>query len=76
MAQHDWLFLADCMCLAVFALERVLVIHVSSLPCFRMSLLRVLMVLEPSGNSVFILCIEEVADLHDVTNHCNLTFRV
>jgi hypothetical protein len=68
--------LADCMGFAVFALERVLVIHVGTLPGLDMSLLRVLVVLEPSGNSLLVLGVKEVTDLLDITNHCNLTLNI
>ena len=68
--------LADTMSLAVFALQRVFVIHVSALPSLGMSLLPVLVVLEPSGNSVLVLGVEEFADLHDVTDHCGLRIRI
>jgi hypothetical protein len=63
--------LADCVGLAVFTLEGVLVVHMGTLPSLDMSLLRVLMVLEPSGNGLFVLRVKEVTDLLNVTNHCN-----
>lgn len=62
--------------LAVFALERVLVVHMGTLSGLDMSLLGVLVVLEPSSNSVLVLCVKEVADLLDVTNHCKTNIDV
>lgn len=55
---------------AMLALKRMLVIHLGSLSVLSMGLLCGLVVLEPSGDGLFVLGVQEIADLLDVTDHC------
>lgn len=63
--------LAHGMSLAVLALERMFVVQLGSPSAFGMSFLRSLMILEPSGNGLFVLSVQESANLLDVSDHCS-----
>lgn len=62
--------LAYSMRFTMLALKRMLVIHLGSLSALSVSLLCGLVILEPSGDGLFVLGVEEIADLFDITDHC------